>query len=203
MPTLFRKTSGWRWHPDSDAVNAPDGALLRAENTIPDATGARVLRRGSRNVFTGLNDLAVRNVRTALLQGQKKRFANAGGQIYREETGNFSSFGEAFDGYGDVQMGDDSYQAFFARGSTKKKFDGTNFFNWGIDAPAFKPTLSAVNAITYEVASCDAAESPAFTIHEGGGSVPRTASTATSDFVADYAATAEGALKLTPDTNGI
>ena len=54
------------------------------------------------------------------------RFAGAEDQVYRNGT----SFGTSFDGVGDISMGDDAYQAFFARGNVKRKFDGANWNNW-------------------------------------------------------------------------
>jgi len=185
---MFRTTSGWRWHPDADSVNAPDGVLLHATNTIPDATGARVLRRGSRDIYTGFADLNVNALYSPILQGTKYRFAGVDDQVYRDGM----SFGTAFDGSGDISFGDDAYQAFFARGTTKKKFDGSNFYNWGIDAPAYAPTLSAIDAITETVATFDSGESPAFTIHEG-----------TSNFVSDYDGNANSALELIPSSDAV
>ena len=82
-------------------------------------------------------------------------------------------------------MSDDAYQAFFARGSVKKKFDGTNFYNWGIARPTTKPTLAAIAAITKTAAifaSSGETDIPTssisseFTINEG-----------TSNFVNDFA----------------
>ena len=194
MPSLFRKTSGWRWSPDSDAVNAPEGALLRAHNTIPDEHGSRSLRAGSVAIYTGLQEQRVHSLYTPTLQNTVWRLAGVDNQAYK----NGVSFGTEFDGSGDMAFSDDSYQAFIARGKTKKKWDGTTLNNWGISAPNLKPTLVAVDAITANVAifaSTGEDDVPTtgvsseFTINEG-----------TSNFVANYASTASAALELIPAT---
>ena len=189
MPTLFKRSNSWRWNPDADPVGAPDGALLRAENTIPDSDGSRVLRRGSSTVYSGLVAQRVGTLHSPVLRGVRWRLAGIDNDVYR----NGEPFGFTFAGRGDISIGDDAYQAFFARGSTKKKFDGTSSNNWGIAAPTYKPSLAAVNAITTQVATFDNGESPAFTIHEGS-----------SNFVDNYDGDTEEALELIPNaTTGL
>jgi hypothetical protein len=184
MPTLFKRSQNWIWYPDADATNAPDGALLRAQNTVPDETGGRALRAGKSTLYTGLQEQRVQSLHTPTLQGTTWRLAGIDDQVYR----NGSSFGTSFDGGGDISFGDDAYQAFAARGTTKKKFDGTTLNNWGIAAPSTKATLAAISATTGTVATFDSGESPAFTINEG-----------TSNFVNNYAGSASSALELVPN----
>jgi hypothetical protein len=183
MPNLFRKASGYRWAPDADATNAPEGSLLRADNTVPSETGARAVRKGSAIIYSGLQDQRVHSLYAPTLQDTVYRIAGVDDQVYRDGV----TFGTEFDGSGDIAFGDDSYQLFAARGKTKKKFDGTHFHEWGIAAPQYPATLTAVAAITTTVASFDSTEDPAFTINEGTGA-----------FVDSYAAVANGALSLTP-----
>ena len=199
MPNLFKRTAGWSWVPDADAVGAPDGALLRATNTIPDASGARVLRRGSRVLQTGIGT-NVRSLLSPILQDQKYRFAGADDAVYGgpADGSTLAQLGSNFDGRGDVAIGDDAYQAFFARGETKKKYDGTNYNNWGIPAPTSKAAVVAVNAITAEIASFNGSshgtpDSPAFVVNEGAGAE-----------VDGYGASSPdsfGALQLTPSAS--
>ena len=195
MPHLFRKTAGWRWVPDGDAVNSPEGALLRAHNTVPDQHGSRSLRQGSVSIYSGLQEQRVQSIYTPTLQDTVWRLAGIDSQAYK----NGESFGVEFSGnsWDDIAMGDDSYQAFFARGKTKKKWDGTTLNNWGIATPILKPTLVAVTAITSNVAIFastgetdvpTASISSEFTINEG-----------TTNFVNDYAGNANAALELIPD----
>ena len=182
MKNLFRSSKGYRWFPDADVVNAPEGALLRADNLVPDPEAQLALRQGSRKVYSGMQN-RVHSLYTSVLEDKLFRFAGCDDRLYR----NGEDFGEVFDGQGDLAVGDDAYQVFFARGTTKKKFDGKNFYNWPIKAPEFPATLAAVTAITVEVASFNTAESPAFTVNEGTGA-----------FVTGHDGTASGALKLTP-----
>ncbi len=182
MKNMFLSSKGQKWWPDADSTNAPEGALPRADNLVPDMENHLSLRAGSERLYSGLLG---RNhtLYTCLLDGKSFRFVGSDDRLYR----NGEDFGETFDGFGDFAVGDDAYQAFFARGTTKKKFDGSNFYNWPIKAPEFPATLSAVPAITTEVASFNSTESPAFVINEGSAA-----------FVAGHDATANGAMRLTP-----
>ncbi len=184
MQNIFRRVTGWKWFPDADAVNAPEGVLLRADNTIPDRLGARSIRLGSSTLYSGFQEQRVHSLYAPGLQGVTYLLAGVDDQVYRDGA----SFGETFAGSDDIFFGDDSYQAFMARSTTKKKFDGTNFYNWGIAAPEFAATAVAVDALTSTVASFDSAESPAFNANEG-----------TKTFVNNYAGTANAAMSLVPD----
>lgn len=193
MENIFRRSSGWKWVPDADPVNAPEGSLLQADNTIPDRLGARSLRLGSTPIYEGLQEQRVHSLYTAILQAEQWRLAGIDDQVYR----NGASFGSAFESFGipfagseDISFADDSYQAFMARATTKKKFDGSNFNNWGIAAPEFAVSLAAVNALTTSVATFDSAESPTFAANEG-----------TKTFVNDYAGTANAAMSLVPSAS--
>lgn len=184
MPNLFSDSKGYRWWPDADPVNAPEGALLRADNMVPDPEGMLSLRAGSLMLHSDLGD-GVHSLYTVTLGDTRYRFAGAGNFVFR----NGVTFGDEFSGEGDIAMGDDAYQAFFARGETKKKFDGENFHNWSIKAPEFPADVAAVPAITTEIASFNSAESPAFVINEG-----------TASFITGAdGVTANGAMQLTPD----
>ncbi len=185
---LYRRPGSLGWVPDADAVNAPEGALLRADNVVLDEVGALALRRGSSRIYSGLVDLDIHSVRTFELSGFAgasitKRFLGVGNKLYIDGT----NAGVTFDGSGDVAMGTDSYQAFMARGTVKKKHDGTTLNNWGIPKPGLKPSLSALTAILSTAATFNSTESPAFVVNEGSGT-----------FQAGYDGTANGALELTP-----
>jgi hypothetical protein len=144
------------------------------------------LRAGSIRKFTGMGE-KTHSLYNAILGGENFEFQGCDDNVFR----NGIDFGTVFDGFGDIAMGDDAYQAFFARGTVKKKFDGTNFHNWPIPAPEFPATLTAVPAITTVVASFDQSESPALVINEG-----------TSSFVTGYDGTTTGALRLVPASTG-
>lgn len=50
VSNLF-KPGGLVWRPDANAINAPDGTLLRCDNMVPDEDGALSVRRGSRELY--------------------------------------------------------------------------------------------------------------------------------------------------------
>jgi len=186
MPNLFKRAGGWKWLPDSDSVGAPDEALLRAHNTVPDEIGGRALRGGSSELYTSLGT-RVDSLRTATLQKTTYRYAGVDDELVI----NGASSGKTFDGSGDITFGDDSYQAFAARGTKKWKHDGSTTNTWGIAKPTKKPTLAAVTRVTKEVASFDSDELPAFVINEGSAGTPQ--------FITDYDGTANGAMQVEPD----
>ena len=185
MKNLYKPFAGLKWFPDAAEENAPPGALLRADNTIPDEAGSRSLRLGSTTLYSGLQAQRAQSLWDFTWDGTHYRFAGIDDRVYR----NGVDFGETFDGTGDIQFGDDAYQVFMARGQTKKKFDGTTLNNWSIAAPEFPVTLTASTALTHEFATFASGESPAFNINEGS-----------SSFVAGYDGTSSAALALVPDS---
>jgi hypothetical protein len=163
---LFRP-GALRWMPDASAINAPDGTLLRAQNLVPDQAGSLSLRRGSSQLYTNLGT-SVNSLYTAELQdGTTYRAAGVDDTIAINGVTQASSIA----GSGDLAAGDDSRQMFFARSTSKKKWDGTTMNNWSIAAPSDKVTLAAVASITSSVATFDADESPLVTVQEGTGTV--------------------------------
>lgn len=190
VQNLFRRGGNLGWLPDADSVNAPEGALLRADNIILDELGALALRKGSSKIYDSMADADIHTINTFLLTGFDEsaegtyRLSGQGSKLYK----NGVDTGVEFDGSGDFAMGSDSYQAFIARGTTKKKFDGMSVRNWGIAAPSTAPSLEGSTAVSVTVASFNTAESPAFVVNEG-----------TSTFATGYDATASGSMELTPD----
>lgn len=51
ISNLF-KPGGLAWRPDANAINAPDGTLLRCDNMVPDEDGALSVRRGTRVLYS-------------------------------------------------------------------------------------------------------------------------------------------------------
>jgi len=185
---LFKQI-GLQWLPDVDPVNAPPNALLRADNLVPDKIGALALRRGSAKLYSSLDgggDDSVHSLRTVeLANGTTYRVKGIGDKLFI--NGNSQGI---FDGTGDISLGDDAYQIFCARGTTKKKFDGSNWYNWGITAPNAAPPLAAVSSVTPSVAGFDNSESPATPVVEGS---------ATIGGAADAGGVANAATTLVPD----
>lgn len=83
VSNLF-KPGGLVWRPDANAINAPEGTLLRADNMVPDEDGALSVRRGSRELYNfpdGTED--VRNVYTLeMSDGYTYRMMQADDQMY-------------------------------------------------------------------------------------------------------------------------
>ena len=61
MQNLLSRPIG-KWTPDADEVGAPEGVLLRADNTVPDETGARALRAGSAPLYEGFQEQRVESL---------------------------------------------------------------------------------------------------------------------------------------------
>ncbi len=201
LSNIFKK-GATGWVPDADDLNAPDGALLRATNIIRDQVGGLVKRQGATSKYTGLTGDAqatgVHSLYSAVVpdpDGNRYYFAGSGEHLYV----NGSSTGEAFDGSGDLAFGDDSYQVFAARGTTKKAFDGTNLYDWSITAPATAVTLTAntvAQTIFFNFASTGDTAIPAgttstITVHEG-----------TRSYEDGHDGTADAASQITPDSTG-
>lgn len=151
VTNLFRKM-GTSWLPDADSVNAPEIALLRADNLVPDQIGGVSVRAGSAKLYSGLGRDSfydVHSLRTAeLSDGNLYRLVGAGDYIGINGTIQ----PHQFTGTGDIAIGDDSYQFFMARGKTKKKYDGTTFREWPLAKPESAPTLAGTASITSTVA---------------------------------------------------
>ena len=188
---LFQQ-GGLRWHPDSDAVNAPEGVLLVADNLVPDKEGALALRRGSSQSRTSLGT-DVTAIYTAPLSGTMYQGLSVDDDIYVDGVRQTNA---DVDGAGDIAMGDDAYQLFFARGTTRKKYDPTAeggsgaFYNWSIGRPVAAPTLVAVASITSTIADFNNSESPACAVMEGSGAIGGAS---------DQAAAANEATTINPD----
>src|SRR5512147_2058641 len=103
ISNLFRR-GGLKWHPDADATTAPDDALLRADNLVPDATGSLTLRRGSEVVYSSLGT-EVHSLYTAeLIDGSTYRVAGVDDSIVVNGAAQASGLA----GTGDFALGDDA-----------------------------------------------------------------------------------------------
>lgn len=96
VSNLF-KPGGLAWRPDANAINAPDGALLRCDNMVPDEDGALSVRRGSRELYdfpAGTED--VRSLYTyEAYDGYTYRFMQADDQVYKNPgPGNHTAIWE-------------------------------------------------------------------------------------------------------------
>jgi hypothetical protein len=184
MGMIARKGFPLGWLADADAVDAPPGALLRADNMVLDEHNILSLRRGVAKVNAeAFADTDVHSLHTQYLNGSRFRMAGATNKVYANGT----ALSPTFAGSGDISFGTHMGQIFMARGATKKKYDGTTVRNWGIDMTGAAPSLtSGAGGLEDEIASFNLAESPAFIYQQTDGTGPQ--------FGAGYDGDPDGAL---------
>lgn len=189
MGDAYRRNFGRGWFPSADSVGAPQDALLRADNLILDEEGVISLRLGSSKINASpIADLDIHTLFTIFRSGTKQRYYGAGNRIYIDGVAPTPDF--AFDGSGDLSFGSWLSHVFAGRGTVKKKHNGTDLTNWGMDPPTKMPRVqAAANPYTVSIATCNSAESPAFTANEG---------TITATFPTGADGTANGAIEVTP-----
>ena len=193
MPNLHRRDYPQWWFPNADETTAPPGALLRADNLVPDE-GLPALRKGSTKINTSAVPSSVTSLFTATLGGTRIRFAGAdSGRVYNivEGATDPGDIGTVFDGSGDHAMGAAMGRILVSRGTTHKEYDATEVANWSIAAPGIAPTVAVVSPFTMDVATCNSAEAPGFTAEEG---------TITATYPTGEDGTANGAIELTPSS---
>ena len=152
------------WTPDADATAAQPGGYLRADNLTLTQAGILALRMGSRTLYT-LSGGACHSLRTELLGSTRYRMAGVGDFIYANGV-----FLTSVGGSGDVAFGAALGQILFARGTSKKKYDGSTLRNWGISMTGAKPTVAAQAQDKKTFATGALAEAPAFVVNEDDGS---------------------------------
>jgi hypothetical protein len=161
---IFRRDFSRGWLPSADAVNCPKNALLRMDNCVLDELGIVSLRKGSAKINSvALTDTDIHSLFTAILNGTRYRMAGAGADIYA----NGSSLSQTMAGSGDVAFGSAMGQIFFARSTSKKKYDGTTVRNWGIAQPNAAPTLAANATDSKTFSACNTADYANWTQNEG------------------------------------
>ena len=166
MGFIQRASFARGWVPDADLVGGPIDGLLRMDNLVLDELGALALRRGSSKLnASALADLDVHSLYTAILSGTRYRLTGAGSAVYVNGT----SLVTGMDGDGDIAFGSHLGHAFFARGATKKKYDGTTVRNWGIAQTGAAPTVATADPDGKTFAVCDGQESPQWVINEDDG----------------------------------
>lgn len=194
MGFTARRDFSLGWCPDCDALNAPPNALLRADNLVLDERGVQSLRRGTAKINSvALADLQVHSLYTTVVNGTRYRMTGAGDSVYANGT----SIVSGMTGTGDIPFSFQLGQILFARGTTKKKYDGTTVRNWGIAMTGPAPTTTPVPPDGKTFATGKSSESPAFTVIEdsGAGLSYGLNHYAASDPLFDAA----GALKLYPN----
>lgn len=155
MTLLTRSSFARGWVPDVDAVNAPADALLRMDNLTLDEAGAVSLRLGSDVLNAPYVDPSIVNVQSFVLNGVRYRMAAAGNRVYANHAAIISGIAA---GPGEIPFESYLGRIFFARGLTKRKYNGAVVDHWGLDMTGGTPTV-AINAPASKLfATCDASD---------------------------------------------
>lgn len=155
------------WVPDADEVNCPPNGLLRMDNLILDEEGVLAARRGSVKInAAAFADVDVHSLFTVVRSGTRLRYAGAASAVYR----NGVSIISGVNGSNDIYFGSHMGQTLIARGTTKRKDDGTSVTNLGIAMTGGAPTIFAsLAARTKQIASWAIAETATHFIDEDDG----------------------------------
>lgn len=176
------------WVPSADAVHAPQGSLLRADNLVLDERGTLALRDGSSKINgSAFADTDVHSLFTVALSGTRYRMAGASNKVYA----NGAALSPTMAGSGDTSFGSYLGHILFARSTSKHKYDGTTVRNWGIAAPNGAPTLAITSQDGKTFITGDSTESPALAWTEDDGTG--------ASYTAGFEGTANGAAILNPN----
>lgn len=182
---MSRQDFSLGWQPSADAFACPPNGFLRFDNLTLDELGAVSLRPGSAKInSSAFSSTDIHSLFTATISGTRYRMAGATDAVFANGT----SVASSLNGSNDVSFGAHMGHILFARGTSKKKYDGTTVRNWGIAAPGAAATLAGIAADSKVFASCASTESPIMTVNEG-----------TLAFQPNSAGTASAAVELTPD----
>ena len=157
MGMLSRQFFPLGWMPNADAVDAPAGSLLRADNLILDEKNILSLRRGSQKIYGPLADIEVHSLHTQSLNGIRYRMVGAGDHVYA----NGANLGVEMMAPGDTSFGTHMGQIFFARNASKYKYDGTTVRNWGLGMTGGPPLLGSGGGSTNLILDGSSTEVPA------------------------------------------
>lgn len=156
MADLSNRSFPLGWTPDADAVNGPDGILLRADNLVLDEMGAVSLRAGSQKINASpLGGPIVHSLFAVMRNGVQFIYAGAGGALYRNSVAPAAEMG----GEGDISFGAYLGYVFVARGPNRLKDDGTNIRKWGIEMTGEVPSIqSTIGPSVNSLATWDSGE---------------------------------------------
>lgn len=131
------------WVPDMDEVNGPEGGLLRGDNLVTDELGVLALRLGSSKINAGaFADTDIHSLFTVVRSGTRYRYTGANSAVYRNDASIISGI----NGSDDIFFGSHMGQTLIARGTTKRKDDGSTVRNLGIAMTGAAPAVQAVLA---------------------------------------------------------
>lgn len=116
------------------------GAMQRCKNLRLDQEGVLKTRDGS----SKLNSTAMETGAGFIIEQGGYRYAFAGTQIYRNETSISTGLtNAAWSALLYNQYNDTDQQVFAVNGADRKRINGANVYEWGIEAPTTAPTLAA------------------------------------------------------------
>lgn len=168
MTDYAKRTYELGWLPDADSINCPENGLLRMDNLILDELGVLSARKGASKInAAAFADTDIHSLFTVVRSGTRNRYAGATNAVYRDGTSIISGV----NGSNDIFFGSHMGQTLIARGTTKRKDDGTTVRNLGIAMTGGAPTINAtLSARTSQIASWAIAETASHSIDEDDGS---------------------------------
>lgn len=156
MATLTREQFPAGWTPSADPTNGNPDGLVRMDNCRLDKLGSVTLNRGFKNVsslFPGF----VHSIFSRQVSNVKHRFVGLStGEVLRD-SGSDSYANSVLTGGNPARarfagvLG----SIFVASGEKKKKFDGTNTYNWGIETPGSPVGCTINNQPAFDVSGAD------------------------------------------------
>lgn len=149
---LTRKQWPHGWIPSDDSINGRPTGLLRMDNCYLDEKGVLSLVPGTQRVNSTPLSAVVHSLYSKYLGNIKHRFAGLGNGTVMLDTGSGN-----FD-YQMLEAGHPEYATFatalgqilFTSGNKKRRFDGTNNYEIGMQRPE-PPTLSVQSGSTFPI----------------------------------------------------
>ena len=148
MPTLGQKDFSSGWTPSDNEVQGDERGLLRMDNLQLDERGAITLTRGTTKA-SGAFSTAVQTTYSKVLNGIKTRYVGHGnsgatGGIIERSLGGSLSFSQV-PGMNAVHFAEHAYTSamnyvLIASAGVKKKDDGSDYRDLGIEIPTAAPT---------------------------------------------------------------
>jgi hypothetical protein len=159
------------WNPSADRINAPRNCFLRLDNLVLDERGVLALRPGMDCISSAtplVTNGSVMKMFTIMMDAIRYRYVQVDDGIWRSvDAFVYDQILSNFAGSGDVAMGSDLGQVFFARSTTKFKNDGSESRLWGIQQIPSAPDLIVLDSDEKEFSSFADGESPAWIATEG------------------------------------
>src|SRR5678816_2719208 len=125
------------WCPSMDDINGNPAGLLRMDNLKLDSIGALTLQRGFVNVNATAFPGYVHSIFSRQINSTKHRFVGLSDGTVLHAPGGSNFNITMINGGNSARARFTSIfgSIFAASGAQKKKFDGVNYWNWGVETP--------------------------------------------------------------------